>query len=529
MKKAAKPAPKSAPKPRRVTRRHQVVHALKRPRFLGALVGGIVLLAFGAFLWKQLAGLTFNDTLLKKMPADSTVAGVARLSEADTKVMGAFANKGQVLPTGLKPVLDAVNSADPDGKALQEAVKSEFAWSDSSRGAVAVFTVKNPLKLQALSDKLSGSVESFEQSQAGDISVRTGQLKGTTQKISVAVSGGNLYLASNPELIGAAKGETNGFTSLPGYTEVSDQLPPAQGGYVFYNTGQIQSAVAKRYRVVGVSWAREGNDLTLSSRVSDQAPVQLRLPESDGALLAPAELASASIGGTDPAKYVRVLEAQRQEDDLPKVLAFQKSVAALDRAIGGGIVNDYLAKATGDWSYSRYMSDAGEQWMAAVEFPDAATAQGTVDQLAAKLNQNVTIPVRRDVITVLPDGTSSREVESEGRVPVAFVDSAYPGGTAKSATFPSIGPINFVVKDRYLLVASELGGLQRLDSIIAATPAKVNKGDLTVRAHVQQANAVITKTDPLLDWILATTPSEGNFVLTSDGVISGSLDFARRQ
>jgi hypothetical protein len=525
MKKAAKAGSKAAG----TSRAARKPHPLRRPKFLGALVAGILLLILGAFLWKQLDKLTFSEDLLRQMPADSTVAGVARLSEADPKVMGAFAEKGQILPQSLKPLLDAVNAADPDGTLLQDAVQNQFAWADSARGGVAVFEIKDPHKLQSLSDTLSGSVESFEQAKAGEVSVKTGVLKGGTQKIAVGVSEGKLYLSSNPELIGAVAAETNGFASLPGFSEVSDQLPPTQGGYVFYNTAQVPSAVAKRYRIVGLSWKRQENDLAVSARVSDAEPVQLRLPESDGRLLAPADLATASLGGTDPAKYLRVLEAQRQQEELPKVLAYQKAVAALDRAIGGSTINDYLAKATGDWSYSRYKNEAGEQWMAALEFPDAATAQNVTEQFVAKLNQHVTIPVRRDVITVLPDGTSSREIESEGRVPVSFVEAAYPGGTARAATFPNIGPINFVVKDKYLLVASELGGLQRLDSIIANPAGKVEPGDLTVRAQALQANAVIGKPDPLLDWILATTPSEGDFVINSDGVLAGSLDFARRK
>lgn len=528
MKKAAKtPAKASSPSRRQAA---QEPHVLKRPKFLGALVAGVVLLVIGGLMWKQLAGLTFSDDLLKQMPADSTVAGVARLSEADTKVMGAFAEKGQVVPQTLKPVLDAINGSDSDGKLLKEAVESDFGWSDGSRGAIAVFTIKNPQKLQTLSDKLSGSVESFEQAKAGDLSVRTGQLKGTTQKISVAVADGKLYLASSPELIGGVAAETNGFTSLPGFQEVSQKLPPAQGGYVFYNTAQVQSAVAKRYRIVGVSWERQDNDIRLATRVSDTVPVQLRLPKSSGSLLAPADLATVSVAGTDPAKYLQLLQAQRQQEELPKVLSFQKSVAALDRSIGGSTINDYLAKATGDWSYSRYKSDAGEQWMTVIEFPDAATAQNVVTQFTGKLSQSVTIPVRREVVTVLPDGTSSREVESEGRVPVAFVDSPYPGGTAKSATFPNIGPINYIVKDKYLLAASELGGLQRLDSLIATPSAKVKEGDLTVRAQVTQASGVVTKpNDPLLDWIVATTPAEGDFVIDVNGVMAGSINFERRQ
>lgn len=526
MKKAATAKRAPARKPAAPTRRR-----LPHPKFIGALVAGLAFLVLGGLLWQRIAGMTLDDGLLRKLPVDSQSAGIARLSEFTPATVDRLAN-GQILPPTLKPVLAPLVGVDADGQLARDALGTGVAWSESARGTLAVFEVKDRLKLAQLGDKLTGSLENAETARAGETEVRTATLKGTTQRISYGLQDDLLYISSNPQLIGTAVTEEEGFTKAAGYQETADRLPTARGGYVFFSTAEMKSPQSKRYKMVGVAFAKEGtdgDDLTLAVRTDRTIPTQQRLPNGDGRLLAPADLAAASLGGTDPAKFVRLLEQQRQQSDLPKVLSFQKGLANLDRQLGSSLIDTYLAKANGDWSYSRYISDTGsEQWMAVAEFPDAATARSTVDDLVARLAQSVTIPVRREVITVLPDGSQSREVESEGRVPVTFRDVQVLTGAVKTATLPGIGPLNYFVQDKYLLVASEPSGIDRLTNLLKQVPAEGTlDGELTGRATLKQVNGVITRTDPVLDWILAATPSEGDFTLTADGQLSGSLGFGR--
>ena len=212
-----------------------------RPRYVWALVIGMLLLGLGALLWQQFANATFSDRLIRKMPTDSVSAGVARLSALDSVSLKQYAQGANVQASTVPALMDALSGSGVTKDQLSQALDDQFAWATTPRGNLAVFTVANEGALRAASDKLAGRLDNRQAAQLDELKADTGTLRGTTVPIVTAVSGRELYVASNPELIKAAVKEQDGFTSLPQFTELSSSLPGASGGYVFFNTPVVKT------------------------------------------------------------------------------------------------------------------------------------------------------------------------------------------------------------------------------------------------------------------------------------------------
>lgn len=498
------------------------------PKYLGALVGGIVLLLLGAILWQQFANATFDDHLIRKLPKDSTEAGVARLSALDPSLAPPFANGLNVYPANVAAITSALNRAGVSQKDAQAALDDQFAWAKTPRGTIAVFTVTSEPKLRDISEKLKGQLDNPQPGKAGDLTVSSAVWHGTNIPVVTAVSGRELYVASNADLIAAAKNETAGFTTLTDFGAVSSRLPSARGGYLFFNAPAVQAKVPNTYSMVGAAWSPNKDSISLSLETAPVANVARVLPGNDGSLQPANDLFTASVGGTDASKFMGLLEDQRQDSDLPKVLSLQNAVSNLDRALGKDAVGEYLAPATGHWVYGIYPGTEGVEWGGLLEYPSGDVAGQKLNEFTALMQVKLTIPVRHEVITVLPDGTQSREVVAEGREPVQFVPFSVPGGEGKAVNLPNIGHVFFKNHGQYLLLASSADAIQRLETSLSRPKTTISQhGSLTIRINVGQAYRLTGDRDVLMDWILAARPSSGRLILTRDSTLTGALDFNR--
>ena len=222
-----------------------------------------------------------------------------------------------------------------------------------------------------------------------------------------------------------------------------------------------------------------------------------------------------------------MLEEQRQETDLPRVITLQNGLANLSRLMGVDVTERYLGAADGRFVYARFMGGDGKpSWYGAVEFGSPEQAQQTATELINELTAKVPVPLQRIVVRQLPDGTESREIEFQGKVPMAFVDYQVAGRTGKAANLPSIGVVHVMTEGPYMILSGTPEGTQRMLNTLAAEHTGVgSSGPLAVRLRVPDAYRLLESRDVLFDWVLATRPSGGSFELKPSGDLSGTLEF----
>lgn len=494
---------------------------------VSALIVGLALLALGAALWIFTSRHALDDRLLKKLPRDAYVAGVSRLSVTHVDTLHSVADSTQVAMAPVKALSDGLSAAGLDTKTLRRALGDQYAFAATSKGAVAVFTVKDPSQLATLQDRLQSRLEGVKNSQTDGMDVTAAMVKGSTAPFFTARSGHELYVASDAALLAQAKSENNGFTAVERFRELASSLPPGADGYVFFHTDPVKDKVGQDLPLFALAYSDDGAYLQLRLRTTANSPVSNVPGGTRGRLLPPPDQASASVEGLNVLDYLHLIEEQRQEDNIPKVLSLQTGLANLSRTLGAEVEKQYIAPANGHFVYTRFQDTQGPQYAAAVEFPDAATAQAKVAELKDALANKVTVPVRKQVVTILPDGSQSREVVGEGRQPLAFADEPVGDKTASYFVIPgSLGAIHFMVQDKYLLFSSVPEGLARLSGSVGATSDAGSEGDLAIRLNVSQAPNAIQNPNILSDWILATRPSSGTLrLIKQSGILEGTLNF----
>lgn len=517
----------------------------RRLRYWPALIAGVLVAVLGGFLWYQSSQAVFDSQLLQQLPKDSSVAGVARLSRFSADTVNQVAHSTTIDSARAANLAQTLNAAGIDRTALKNALGDQFAFARTTRGDLAIFTVAQESAFADAAGRLTGQLTgrtAGRTSGAGaktvDLQTNSGTLKiwqGTPDggqpdgqpSVSAYRRGGELYVATNPDLIVGAVRETNGFTSLDQFAGVSKQLPPGADAYVFVNAAQLKDPPVA-FPLTGLAVTDHQDRLRLDVRVADPAVVSKSPPNTDGALLPGAEAASAAVEGTDVAGYLHLLEEQRQESDLPRVITLQNGIAALGRTLGVDLERDFLSRASGRFVYGRYRTaDGSEQWFGVARFDSAPTAADTVGQLTTLLRQRVTVPTRHERVRTLPDGTQSREIVSEGNEALDISDVSIEGHGGNAATFPGIGAVNWVTDGEYLVLGSSPEAAARMVRTIAHPSGKPGeRGTLAIRAKLSEVPGLFAARDGLFNWILATQPESGSFTLSkSTGELQGAVRF----
>ncbi len=492
-----------------------------------ALVSGLALLALATALAVGVSQQEDNTQLLAKLPKDATVAGVGSLKSGDFDALRQLSGSTGISADQTKGLLDTVAAGGVTREKLDKAFKKEFAFAATSRGGLAILTVRDANATTILQNELNAQLENVQSVQKEDLTIRQGTVKTSGMPVAVAQQGTTVYLANGPDLISAAENESAGFSTLDSFSDVARRLPSGQDAYLFFNPDKAKEKIGVAVPLFGVALHRTEVGYDVSLQTADTETFGERLVKTSGEALPPADKATASVEGRKILDYLHLLEAQRQENSLPKVLTLRNGITNLSRQLGQDLESDYLAAADGHFVYSRFGGASGEEWMAAAGFPDAATAQRKTTELENALAAKVTIPVRKQVVTVLPDGTQSREVVSEGRGPFTF--TAVPIGSlnASSVGLPGgLGTVYFAVYDKYFVLSNSQDGLTRMTASLAQPADVRSSGDLAVRLKLVNLKDIQQKPDSLSDWVFATRPARGTFKLDkASGVLEGTVDF----
>lgn len=489
------------------------------------LAAGILLLLAGGVMYGMIRSQQGGEDLLKKIPNDAYVAGVVKLADLDQQSVKQLAAATNVYSSQTATILDALSAKDLSAQRLTEAFDSQAAFGMTTHGGLAILRVKDESKAREIMASLSPVLESPTTSDVSGVTTRAGSVKGIP--VVVGQDGPNVYVASNAGLIEKARNETNGFPTLDRFNDIAAALPSGRSGYVFYNPKTVRDRVGSDVPLFGLAYSVTEKGLNLALRTGSTVPVNTSLGSTSGKLLPPADAATVSVEGENLLDYLHLLEEQRQETNIPKVLSLQNGISNLGKALGVDFEKEYLAAASGHFSYSRYKTETGIEWMAAAEFPDGPTAVKKVAGLQAALAAKVTIPIRKQVVRVLPDGTQSREVVSEGRQPLGYSNFTVGEKSGSIVALPgSMGLVYFIVHDKYLIASSGANGVSRMLESVTKESDTGSSGELAVRLKLSDVQGVVGEPDTLWDWVLVTRPSKGEFRLDkATGILEGTAGF----
>jgi hypothetical protein len=504
---------------------------LPRVRFWPALIAGILLVALGAALWVTSSKAVFNSALLRKLPKDSSIAGVARLSQFDRETVQQVSQNAKIDPARSTVLLQAMSEAHIDPKLVGQALDDQFAFARTTRGDLAVFTIRSEESFNDLAKRASSQTHdakiSERQANGGTFKTWQAVINGNQETVFAYRSGQELYLSTNPELIIGASRENAGFTSLDQFAGVSKQLTAGADAYLFLNASQLKDPPVA-FPLTGIAINNHKNGLKLSMQVAEPAVVTTSLKATNGSLLPSTESAAASLEGTNVAAYLHLLEQQRQESDLPRVISLQNGIASLNRTIGIDLERDIFGAATGPFVYARYRSaDGAGQWFGAIEFDSDEIANAKVAQLTKLLRERVKVPTRHEVVRTLQDGTQSREIVSQGNEPLEITDMTVENKGGNAANFPGMGSVNWLVDGKYLVIGSTPEAVGRMVKTIAQPTGNVGeRGELAVRSKLPELPGLMGGRDGLFNWILATQPESGTFSLSkATGELQGAVRF----
>lgn len=500
----------------------------KSLRYWPALALGLLLVGLAVFMWQQAVSRTFSDELIRKLPSDSSAVLLSRFSATDQESLRQLSNATNIHAGDTTAVLDALSKAGVSQQQLRQSLSDEFALAETSRGTLAVFRTGDAGQLDALLRSLETQFTQTAKTNEDGMALVTGTLKDSAKVLSLARSGSDLYLSGNPEVVKAAKKEAEGFTKVPRFAELAKQLPPGRDGYVFLQPEVKKGILAQDFPLTGAAWTNKKDVLDLNVETVGIEASTAKLSSTSGKLLAPPEQAAASIQGTNVAAYLRLLEEQRSESNIPKVLALQNGLSSLSRSLGVDVEKQYLERADGQFIYARYLSPQGSlEWMGALEFDTPEEANATVGELMQGLQQKVTIPIRKEVVTILPDGTQSREIVAEGREAPKFVEFDIEGRKGQSVSLPgNFGTAHFLVQDKFVLLASGADGVSRMLRTLAAPAQSPYDGQMAIRVTVKEAHRMLDTRHVFADWVLATRPTGGRFTLhKATGELTGAASF----
>lgn len=508
-----KPGPKPEPGPGRL-------------RYLPAFVVGLLLLVAAAFFWQQSVNQAFSDRLVRKLPADSTTVALTRFSAQDQdslrQVTAATGKQG----ANTAALLDALSRAGVSPQTIRQVLDDEFGFADTPRGSLAVFSLRDERRLADLTGPLGEQLVERQEVDDEGVRIITGKLKETGLSLAAARWENQLFLAATPDLIKAARRETGGFASVPRVADLAKQLPPGRDGYLFFQPAVAKASLGHDFPMLGAAWTNERDTIELTARVAEPKPPSVRLAQTAGKLLPPPDQATAAIQGADLGAYLNLLEEQRASTDLPKVLSLQNGLTSLSRTLGVDVQQQYLEGRP--FVYARFLSPQGTaEWMAALEYESLEQATATTTELTKLLQEKLTIPTRKEVVQILPDGSQSREIVSEGRQPPAFTEFDIEGRKGQAVPLPgNFGTAHFIVSDRYLVLASTPEGITRMNRSLAKPVAAGRDGEQAVRLTVKDAARLLGTQHVFAEWTLAARPTSGRFTLTkASGELTGTVNF----
>lgn len=488
---------------------------------------GVLLLGAAFGLRAGLSRTTFDSNLLAHLPADSRTVGLARLDVTTPDLVSQITKSTNQQPALADVLKDTLGRAGVSTGQLRAAFDDRFAFADTPRGGLAVFTIKNVAKAKEVGGALRNQLADPNSSPHDDVAVTTGRI--AERQIAVAQDGSTVYVAANPELIDAARKESNGFTTIERFNDVQQKLPGNADGFLFFNSAVSTGGPAGNLPLIGLSWDDAKDNVDINAATSTNSQVTQFPAKTNGDVLVPAELAPFSVQAASVNDIIATLEEQRQEQDVPSVIRLQTGLAALSRTLGIDLQKEYLASADQGAVYARYINENGPQWMGAAGFKDSAMASTKTDALVRALAAKATVPVRKEIVRVLPDGTQSREIVSEGRQAVTFNNLEIEGRTVQSTILPGgVGGVYFLNVDKYFVVGSSPDAVARMIKVVTGPRQGYNhSGELAVRLKVANAAQILNDPDLFGRWLYAARPSTGRFTLDKQsGVLTGTVEFA---
>ncbi len=510
-------------------KKKKVVKRTWRVRYLPALLAGLGLLGVAIFLYVNQVRNAVSPQALSKLPKDSAVAGVLRLDRFDLPTIKQLSVALAASPQTAPPVLDSLQQAGVSKEKLEDAFANHVAFAATNRGSVAILSIKSPTAFTELKQTMQSLAATTQTETRDGQDVTTFTLRNPATQVSAAVSGTELYLASNAALLREVRAQNDGFLNVPSFDGVAQQLPAGRDGYIFYQPSISKAALPANLPLTGLALTNQPSQIKIDLATSETTPVNSPISSTKGQLQPSLQYASGSVSGTNISQWLQVVENQRQETDVPKVIGLQNGLASLSRSLGADFQRTFLAPATGQFVYGRYSADNQQQWMALLEYASAEEASSKLSQFVSLAQSKLTIPVRKQVVTTLPDGTQSREIVSETREPLSFSDADAAGTAVKSAILPgNFGPLLVTTNGKYIIMASSADAVKRMISSIQNPVPVKEQGDLAVRVKVADLRNLISDQDQLSDWVFAVRPSSGKLtLLRSSGELFGVLNVGK--
>ncbi|MEX2209836.1 MAG: hypothetical protein WD603_03725 [Patescibacteria group bacterium] len=508
--------------------------SLHKVRFWPALVAGVALILLGMWFWLAVMRASVSQALLAELPQDSRIAGVVKLSAIDLDTIEQVSQSASIYPAGVESLVATLRDAAP-AELFAKALGPEVAFADVHGHSLAVVTIRDQASFEELSGKVGArlgepGISHAESAERGRVPFFSAKLAESDRTVFAYREDDLLFVATDPEPILDALAQRQGFDATTAFEDVSGRLPGGADAYVFLDGRLADRYPRLGFSLIGVAIRDEDEHLRLQAVSADPPEVNVSLPAASGGLLPAPEQATLGISGTSVLRYLQLLEAQRSERALPEVIKLQNGIASLNRRLGVDLETDYLAAADGRFTYARFADGKSQRWMTLLEFEGPEVARTKVESFEQLAREKLTVPVRREVVKVLPDGSRSREIESEKQERLKFGAVEVEDQPAKAVKLPELGRIVWQVRDRFLLVGDSERSVARLVRTIRKPTDTVDgEGQLAVRLDLSKAGTLTGGEDVIFSWILATRPAEGELTLGKEsGVLSGFVTFAER-
>lgn len=495
-------------------------------------IAGLALLVVAFFLQRSLTQLTYSDALLKPLPKDSAVAGLARLDvvKTDTLVDLAKATGTQLeSATALKDLFTQSGASSDD---IRRALEQKFSFAQAPSGSVAVFTIRSEKALGELRGKLVSSTTKQADQEINGVRLSVASFGTPPRTVYMAQDARKLVVASTAGVAVNTLRETGGFSSVPTLETAAKRLPGAADGYLFYSTKDKTPGAIGVLPLIGIAWNDKKQTVDLHVASGDVSSVTTSIKRTSGNILPSVDTAGYSVEFASLSQALAIIEEQRQDVDVPGVVRFQNNLSALSRTLGKDVESDLIATVDSGALYGRFLDSSGNpQWMMSLGFKDADAATKMEQELLPLMQQKITVPIRKEIIRVLPDGTQSREIASEGKQPLVFSDIVVEGKPGKATTLPAnIGAVYIVRDGRAILVGSSQEAVARLIQSAATRKSSPYSGAFALRAKLPGSTALINNPDIFARWFYVLRPDIGRFSLDkASGVISGAFDYESAQ
>ncbi len=491
-------------------------------------VTGLLLLLAAFFLQRALTQLTYSDSLLKPLPKDSTVAGLARLDVLKTDTLTDLAKATGTQVDSATALKDFFARAGVSSDNIRAALEQKFSFAQAPGGSVAVFTIRSEKALAEVRGKLSGVSQTLPEQDVEGIKLSVASFGDPARTVFLAQNARRLVVGSTAVAAVGAIRETDGFSSVENLDTTVKRLPGAADGYLFYSTKNKTPGAIGVLPLIGIAWNDKKQTVDLHVASGQVSSVNTSIKRTSGNILPSSDVASYSLEFANLSQALALIEEQRQNIDVPSVVRFQNNLTALSRTLGKNVESDLISAVDSGVLYGRYIDASGSpQWMVSFGFRDAEAATKMEQELIPLMQQKLTVPVRKEIVRILPDGSQSREVASEGKQPLVFSDINVEGKAGKATTLPAnVGAVYIVRDGRAILVGSSQEAVARLIQSAETRKSSSYSGAFALRAKLPGGAQLINNPDIFARWFYVLRPDTGRFSLDkASGVISGAFDY----